>query len=66
MQGQTIITTHDVDELFISTVIRLIQRRAFPNLRNIIAKTHSADIARWFPHLSGIRERVCRGYWRVL
>ncbi len=51
MQGQTIITTHDVDELFISTVIRLIQRRAFPNLRNIIAKTHSADIAHWFPHL---------------
>ena len=51
MQGQTIITTHDVDELFISTVVRLIQRRAFPNLRNIIAKTHSADIARWFPHL---------------
>ena len=41
MQGQTIITTHDVDELFISPVIRLIQRRAFPNLRNIIAKTHS-------------------------
>ncbi|RKU21590.1 magnesium transporter [Candidatus Poribacteria bacterium] len=51
MQGQTIITTHDVDELFISTVVRLIQRRAFPNLRNIIAKTHSADIARWFPRL---------------
>ena len=51
MQGQTIITTHDVDELFISTVIRRIQRRAFPNLRNIIAKTHSVDIARWFPHL---------------
>ncbi len=51
MEGQTIITTHDVDELFISTVVRLIQRRAFPNLRNIIAKTHSADIARWFPRL---------------
>ncbi|MYA69052.1 magnesium transporter [Candidatus Poribacteria bacterium] len=51
MQGQTIITTHDVDELFISTIVRLIQRRAFPNLRNIIAKTHSADIARWFPRL---------------
>jgi magnesium transporter len=51
MEGQTIITTQDVDELFISTVVRLIQRRAFPNLRNIIAKTHSADIARWFPHL---------------
>ena len=51
MQGPTIIKTHDVDELFISTVVRLIQRRAFPNLRNIIAKTHSADIARWFPHL---------------
>ena len=51
MQSQTIITTHDVDELFISTIVRLIQRRAFPNLRNIIAKTHSADIARWFPRL---------------
>ncbi len=51
MDGQTIITTHDVDELFISTVVRLIQRRAFPNLRNIIAKSHSADIARWFPRL---------------
>ena len=34
-----------------STIVRLIQRRAFPNLRNIIAKTHSADIARWFPRL---------------
>lgn len=51
MEGQTIITTQDVDELLISTVVRLIQRRAFPNLRNIIAKTHSADIARWFPRL---------------
>lgn len=51
MEGQTIITTQDVDELFISTVVRLIQRKAFPNLRNIIAKTHSADIARWFPRL---------------
>ena len=51
MEGQTIIRTQDVDELFISTVVRLIQRRAFPNLRNIIAKTHSADIARWFPNL---------------
>ena len=51
MQSQTIITTHDVDELFISTIVRLIQRRAFPNLRKIIAKTHSADIARWFPRL---------------
>ncbi|MCY4400954.1 MAG: magnesium transporter [Candidatus Poribacteria bacterium] len=51
MEGQTIIKTQDVDELLISTVVRLIQRRAFPNLRNIIAKTHSADIARWFPRL---------------
>ena len=51
MQGQTIIPTHDVDELLISTIVRLIQRRAFPNLRNIIAKTHAADIARWFPRL---------------
>ncbi len=48
MESQTIIRTQDVDELFISTVVRLIKRRAFPNLRNIIAKTHSADIARWF------------------
>ena len=51
MESQTIIRTQDVDELFISTVVRLIKRRAFPNLRNIIAKTHSADIARWFPNL---------------
>lgn len=51
MVEQTIITTQDVDELLISTVVRLLQRRAFPNLRNIIAKTHSADIARWFPRL---------------
>jgi Mg/Co/Ni transporter MgtE len=51
MQNQTIIPTQDIDELFISTIVRLIQRRAFPNLRNIIAKTHSADIARWFPRL---------------
>ena len=51
MEGQTFIRTQDVDDLFISTVVRLIQRRAFPNLRNIIAKTHSADIARWFPSL---------------
>ena len=27
MQGPTIIKTYDVDELFISTVVRLIQRR---------------------------------------
>ncbi len=51
MQGQTVIPTQDTDELLISTIVRLIQRRAFPNLRNIIAKTHSADIARWFPRL---------------
>ena len=51
MESQTIIRTQDVDELFISTVVRLIKRRAFSNLRNIIAKTHSADIARWFPSL---------------
>ena len=57
MEGQTIITTHDVDELFISTVVRLIQRRAFPNLRNIIAKTHSADIASWFPRLRAEEKR---------
>ena len=57
MEGQTIITTHDVDELFISTVVRLIQRRAFPNLRNIIAKTHSADIAGWFPRLRAEEKR---------
>ena len=43
MESQTIIRTQDVDELFIYTVVRLIKRRAFLNLRNIIAKTHSAD-----------------------
>ena len=58
MEGKTLITTHDVDELFISTVVRLIQRRAFPNLRNIITKTHAADIARWFPRLR-FEEKSC-------
>ncbi len=57
MQGQTIITTHDTDELLISTVVRLIKRNALPNLRNIIAKTHSADIARWFPRLRDEEKR---------
>ena len=60
MQGQTIITTHDVDELVISTVIRLIQRRAFLNLWNIIAKTHSADIARYFSE-----HDHCRDGWHT-
>ena len=63
MQGQTIITTHDVDELFISTIVRLIERRAFPNLQNIIAKTHSADIVRWFPRL---RTEAKRSLFKIL
>lgn len=45
------ITTRDRDEFLVSTVIKLIKRNALPNLRKVIAKTHSADIARWFPHL---------------
>ncbi|MCZ6679986.1 MAG: magnesium transporter [Candidatus Poribacteria bacterium] len=45
------INTRDRDEILISTVIKLIKRKAIPNLKNMIAKTHSADIARWFPHL---------------
>ena len=45
------ITTRDRDEFLVSTVIKLIKRKALPNLKKVIAKTHSADIARWFPHL---------------
>jgi Mg/Co/Ni transporter MgtE len=44
------ITTRDRDEFLISTVIKLIKRRAIPNLKNVIVKTHSADIAYWFLH----------------
>ena len=43
------ITTRDRDEVLISMVIKLIKRKATPNLINIINKTHSADIAHWFP-----------------
>ena len=43
--------TRDRDEILISTVIKLIKRKAIPNLKNVIAKTHSADIAPWFPRL---------------
>ena len=46
-----IMNTRDRDEILISTVIKLIKRRAIPNLKNVIAKTHSADIAPWFPRL---------------
>ena len=45
------ITTRDRDEFLVSTVIKLIKRKATPNLKKVIAKTHAADIARWFPHL---------------
>ena len=45
------ITTRDRDAFLVSTVIKLIKRNAVPNLRKVIAKTHAADIARWFPHL---------------
>ena len=45
------ITTRDRDEILISTVIKFIKRNATPNLRNMIGKTHSADIAHLFPHL---------------
>ncbi len=43
--------TRDRDEILISTVIKLIKRKAIPNLKNVIAKTHSADIAPWFARL---------------
>ena len=43
--------TRDRGEILISTVIKLIKRKAIPNLKNVIAKTHSADIAPWFPRL---------------
>ena len=42
------ITTRDRDEILVSTVIKL---KAMPNLEKVIAKTHAADIARWFLHL---------------
>ena len=43
--------TRDRDEILISTVIKLIKRKAIPNLKKVIAKTHSTDIAPWFPRL---------------
>ena len=45
------LNTRDRDDFLASTVIKLLKRNAVPNLRRIIAKTHSADIAHWFPHL---------------
>ena len=45
------ITIQDRDEFLISTVIKLIKRRAIPNLKNVIGKTHAADIAHWFSQL---------------
>ncbi len=45
------ITSRDRDEILISTVIRLIKRRAISNLKKVVSKTHSADIARWFSYL---------------
>ena len=35
------INTRDRDEILVSTVIKLIKRKAIPNLKNVIAKTHS-------------------------
>jgi magnesium transporter len=45
------ITTRDRDEFLVSTVIKLIKRKAIPNLKNVIGKTHSADVAYWFLQL---------------
>ena len=45
------IATRDRDEFLVATVIKLIKRRALPNLTNVVDKTHAADIARWFAHL---------------
>lgn len=36
---------HSRDEILINTAIKLIKREAIPNLRNMLAKTHTADIA---------------------
>ena len=44
-------TSRDRDDILISTVIRLIKRRAISNLKKVVSKTHSADIAHWFPYL---------------
>jgi magnesium transporter len=45
MHGQTIIPTHDIDELFISTIVRLIQRRAFLTLIPMFFKRIRIDPA---------------------
>ena len=45
------ITSRDRDDILISTVIRLIKRRAISNLQKVVSKTHAADIAHWFPYL---------------
>jgi len=44
-QGGTNMNVRSRDEILINTAIKLIKREAIPNLRNIIAKTHTADIA---------------------
>lgn len=45
------ITSRDRDDILISTVIRLIKRRAISNLQKVVSKIHAADIAHWFPYL---------------
>ena len=45
------ITSRDRDDILISTVTRLIKRRAISNLQKVVSKTHAADIAHWFPNL---------------
>ena len=45
------IATPDRDEFLASMVIKLLKRNAIPNLKNIIAKTHTADLARIVLHL---------------
>ena len=45
------ITSRDRDDILISTVIRLIKRRAISNLQKVVSKTHAAAIAHWFPYL---------------
>ena len=45
------IATPDRDEFLASMVIKLLKRNAISNLKNIIAKTHTADLARIVLHL---------------
>ncbi|MBI1925536.1 magnesium transporter [Candidatus Poribacteria bacterium] len=52
------ITIHNRTEILISTALKLLERRAIPNLKKVIDKTHAADIALLFPHVDAKEKRV--------